>query len=497
MGAGLYPAALSIIRRHRRLITLSLYVYVLSVLCPIRYWPLQANIDQTWRFALNYAHAHGLTPGTEVVFTSGPLGYLTFPEHFGSNLGQALLFQTALWLLLALVVGDLFFRQHFPLRNLALFSLLLGMSADLFWFDFLGLENLLLVAAIIMLLLYERRGGMVRYLLAAALIGMLPFIKLTAGMMGFGALLGFLTARLLALRLKAWPEVLIAVLVPTAVGAVISVATIPSRTALLDYLRGSFEVTAGFSSAMATPGSPVQMAAALLVVVVFGIMLSLVGPKTVRFYALLLAIPLFVSFKQGFVRQDRQHTGFFFCFIAFALAIISLNLLLSNINARRIIILLACFSLLWITNLQSLPRAAAESSGLRGIWMAARAFPLSRLEEHLDSASAAPSRPCLFNSPICRRRIFRFNSTQSSSCMPPSRRTWINWMPIGSTTKGPASSFLMATASMFVTFGHRHLPCGWKSTAGTTRVSWAAATSFWKDDPRLAFHLFIPVLPST
>src|SRR3954471_1339481 len=128
--------------RWRKPAQIALYLYVVLLVCPIRYWPLDLDIDSGWRHALNFAHAHGLAMGRDVIFTYGPLGYLLFPEHIGRNLSQALTFQTALWVVLAAIVGDVFFRGRFALINLAFFSCCVGLTAPLFWFNSAGGENL-------------------------------------------------------------------------------------------------------------------------------------------------------------------------------------------------------------------------------------------------------------------------------------------------------------------------------------------------------------------
>jgi hypothetical protein len=359
----------------------ALFLYILFVVCPIRYWPLGGNIDQTWRFALNYAHAQGLIYGTEVIFTTGPLGYLCFPQHIGSNLGEALLFQSALWVVLALVFADLFFRADFPLRNLALFSLFLGLAADLFWFEYMGPENLLLVAVLVLLVVHWFNGGAARLLVALVLLGVLPLIKLTAAIIGFSALLGFMIA-----RRRTWSELLLAASVPSVITFALALATMPSKPALLAYLKGSFDVVSGFSSAMVQDGSRLEMTGALTALVLLAAMLSLFKARSdTWFYCLLLALPLFISFKQGFVRQDPLHVNEFFCFLALTLGLVSLDVDLNGRTARRAILLTGLFAALWLANVQSFARTAAESTGLRGLWMTLRTLPLSHLEKRLDS----------------------------------------------------------------------------------------------------------------
>src|SRR5258708_38257360 len=168
-----------------QLARIALYLYVVLIACPIRYWPLGNSQEDTWRFALNYAPTQGLAMGRDVIFTCGPLIYLLFPEHLGNNLSQGLLFQTALWLSLATIFADIFFRAGFALRNLALFSFCFGLAAPLFWFNFLGTENLMLAGALILIVIFHLRGSLTRYLSALVLLGLLPLFQLPAALVRF------------------------------------------------------------------------------------------------------------------------------------------------------------------------------------------------------------------------------------------------------------------------------------------------------------------------
>ena len=56
-------------QRYSWLLRLALTAYVLLLACPIRYWKLESGPDSTWRFALNYAAAHGYAAGRELCST--------------------------------------------------------------------------------------------------------------------------------------------------------------------------------------------------------------------------------------------------------------------------------------------------------------------------------------------------------------------------------------------------------------------------------------------
>ena len=151
-----------------------LFLYLGLVLCPIQYWaPDHRDVDNTWLFALNYAAAHHLVMGRDIAWTYGPLSYLLFPFDIGNNLAKGLAFQAGFWALLVLILWDVFFRGGFPLRNLAGFSVFVGLSTlDLHQLRFP--ETLLLCPSLILLVHSRLRGGIIRYVAALAIMGLMP-----------------------------------------------------------------------------------------------------------------------------------------------------------------------------------------------------------------------------------------------------------------------------------------------------------------------------------
>jgi hypothetical protein len=376
---------------------LILYMYVLLVACPIRYWAVEPHVDPTWRFALNYAAAHGLTTGVDTVFTTGPLAYLMFPEDTGNNLVRGLVFQAGLWLVLAVIFADLFFRGRFPVRNLVLFSFCFGLSAPIFWFNGFGVENLVLAGALLLMVLFRFRGSLVRYVGALALIGTLPLFKLTACMMGFAALAGFLIERAISLGRKALPLALLTAVLPVATGLGLCLWAIGSVSSVLSYLRGSLEVTGGYSSAMSLSGGALELASAFELVCLFAAILCVQSRRNLdagRFYALFLAVPMFVAFKNGFVRQD-MHILIFFCFMELAFSLVLLTVQVDKESAWRITPLVIISVLVWQNQvLSSSPRDIALTvGGVSSARALAGALRLDRLRQTLRSTLAAFPEP--------------------------------------------------------------------------------------------------------
>ncbi len=371
-----------------KLVRIVLYVYVVLIACPIRYWPMGSGVDSAWIFALNYASAQGSGVASDTVSTMGPLGYLIFPQHAGSNLAHGLLFQAGLWLILAAIFADIFFRAGFPLRNLALFSFGFALATPLFWFDFVGTEYLMLAGALMLIVVFHERGSWARYIIALALVGLLPMFKLSAALIGLTALSGFLVERAIQRHWKALPEAAVTLIVPTAVFTGVCFWVMPSIQSLLHYLRGSSEIIGGYSTAMSLAGPKLDLVSAAEAVAVLAAILwfqAASSPGRARFYVLLLTVPLFVSFKHGFVRQD-VHVINFFCFAALALALLLLTIHLDQAGTSRILLLVILFFVIWQNNVSrgSASNLVTHPSGKEAARMLWGALRFDKLKHNLD-----------------------------------------------------------------------------------------------------------------
>lgn len=371
--------------QHARLefaLRMLLLTYVVLVASPMRFWQIRADDnDYTWVFALNFGAAHGLTFGRDLVWASGPLGFLTFPQNIGHNLAAGLLFQTCAWILLASAYAELFLRTGIPLARLSLFSLCVGLASPLFWFN-RGSEGVF-VAGILTLLVMVRfdhepstdRSGsdrvaganMRRYLTALVLVGVLPLMKLSGGIQAVLALCGFLIDRGIELRWAAWREVLLAAIVPSACFVIGLAITLPSLHAFASYLHQSWEFAAGVTVSVSSAGSDAQLAAAFLVLLAIVLLTWLQGdPRVARFYMVLLAAPLMFALKHGFFRQD-DHIINFFCFAALAIGLMSLYANFSGWRTFAVLGIVIPLPIICLPSLVSYKNVLGDMTGLRVI----------------------------------------------------------------------------------------------------------------------------------
>jgi hypothetical protein len=312
-----------------------LFVYLGLVFCPIQYLAItERTSDDTWLFALSYAAAHHLAWGRDIVWTSGPLGYLAAPMDIGNSLALGLAFQAALWILLLAILWDLFFRGCFPLQNLAFFSICLGLSGFMYhqFPNPLGAGDLLFVGALILLVHFRLRGGSGRFVTALVMLGLVPLIKFVGMILGVMVVAGLIVDFIMPGRSSTRREALLAAVLPGLVAGAGFWLNMGSFHALALYFKGSLELSRGYNLAMSLPGRSIELLAGFEVLVLFAAALVLLAIRDRRmagFFILLLAAPVLVYFKHGFVRQDL-HIVYAFCFVAVAVGLVALATVLDG-----------------------------------------------------------------------------------------------------------------------------------------------------------------------
>jgi hypothetical protein len=391
-------------------IRLLMFVLAAAIACPVRYWAIAEDFDNNWAFGLNYAAAQGLAHGRDVLFTTGPLGHLVFAQDVGDNLVHAIRFQAVVWAVMIGVLWDLYFRAGVPLRNLCLFTVFWGLAAPLFWFNRIGIDNLLLAGALVYLAVYRRQGGIWRLLVTLTLIGLMPLIKLTSGMIALGALAGFLVDRIIQRGWNAWRDVVLVVAIPALVAGIGFYLTIPSFADFVTFVRVGLEISSGYSAAMSNPGPGIELLAAVEVLALVGALLLIQAPVNripSLFWMLLLALPLAISFKHGFVRQD-YHVLNFFCFCSLALALVSLSSYLHGRYLPAAAAVLVPFLVIWQDHVMpqlGLRTGLETITGVRGLRLAWNAKNLNDVKAALSAESELNNSPYLRVEPEVREAI--------------------------------------------------------------------------------------------
>jgi hypothetical protein len=317
-----------------RLVTLLLVIYLAWLTVPgIQLSAITPGLDPSWMYAINFIPGSDYVFGQDVVWTYGPLGYLMYPEDIGQNALMATIFWNGLYLLVYGILIYLVFKRK---RTLPIFLfiaaliaawLLMSVSlAGIFhakYFVFLLLLGLLLGITA----LDKIKLGYIPVILAGGLSGLAIFMKINLGlsatiMIAIFTVYWWITNRQQSGKtiIAVWAGFLFSIIVVTAI-------YFHTPGNLAHWIRGSIDLMTGYSAAMSYGTTQKQLLMiALLVMALFWILalFFLKNRSKAIFISLLLTIPVFFAFKEGFVRQDYGHILHFFLFIPVAISVLFL-----------------------------------------------------------------------------------------------------------------------------------------------------------------------------
>ena len=164
--------------------------------------------------------------------------------------------------------------------------------------------------------------------------------------------------------------------------------SLPVTSALGIFVKASLEIIGGYSAAVGNSGDWIEIAGAAQTVAWIALLLFLqrtADRKVTWYFALLLAVPLFMSFKHGFIRQDI-HIINFFGFVALALAMVSIGISLEGRRLANASLILLPMLIIWTEYMFSrigLPPAIAEASGYQAVSNAVDALNLTELRTRM------------------------------------------------------------------------------------------------------------------
>lgn len=270
---------------------------------PLLFASLSGSVDDSWKFAIHKAKLSGLVFGTDIVFTYGPLGYLTCPIYIDRGLWLNTLLYTMVthvlfWGALYLFIKRC--RAGLPLTFLAASAIVLYMQAIveayerpaesynyfyLFFFAYGYIvkkeKNILLLAVI-------------------ALISALFFyVKFSFGIAV--CLMFIMLIALLAVE-KRYKEAVFGVIFYLVFMAVSGLIMTGGVGALVMFFYNSCSIANGYADAMAVDGPEWKFFAAILAWLVYGgfLLQSIIRKNNGDMYYLALALGfLFISYKHS------------------------------------------------------------------------------------------------------------------------------------------------------------------------------------------------------
>ncbi len=269
------------------------------------------NLDGSWMIGLHKANMQGMIHGKDIVFTYGPLGFLTVPIFISRNQWLYSAVYTLSVYGLTLSSFSLYVRKtKANLLDTVIFTVVFVVVFR----DFCSGSDFGLPLSVFILSYLYVLGKRHRWLLPglAFLFSTLLFIKFSYALMVSFTGAAFLFVLVLNKRYKeAFIFVtsgLIALLAQT-------LLLLGSPKAIVTYLNGCLHISSGYNSSMTVNGDMHQLlfaAFAWLSYIALFIYNAFKKNRPVLIYLAFCSSLLFVSFKYGFVRNDPHHVVYFY-----------------------------------------------------------------------------------------------------------------------------------------------------------------------------------------
>ena len=269
-----------------------------------------SNIDLSWFIGLHKATNEGLIYGRDIVFTYGPLGFLTVPVFVNKNLWAYSAVYTLAVYALTLFGCSLYLRKmKANLVKTVIFAVIFVVVCGGL---FPGRDFELLLSVFIFSYLYTLgKRGLILLLGLAFLYSILPFIKFSAALAGGIVGVAFLCV---LIRDKRGKKAVIFLIAYLAAFITLGLLLFRSPKAILMYLYGCWQITSGYNDAMGVNGSKTDLLFVVFAWILYIGLFCYCAFKKKRQDLIYLALGfgvLFLSFKTGFVRQDL-HVFYFY-----------------------------------------------------------------------------------------------------------------------------------------------------------------------------------------
>jgi hypothetical protein len=306
--------------------------------------PTWDALDTSWTWMMGYALRHHLQWGTSIVFTYGPLGFLSDSYFYADHSLWGLAATTCLtsWFVFGLAFACILRRfapQDKPFARTPA-AVAIGWTIGATFLDLSTQCAMLGVLLLVLAIAEEDRTAVtVESAPAGTLLALGALIKATALIVSLFALLAYPVLCWYAGRRK---RALLASLLPL-LSFLLAFCALWSLSAqsfahLPAYLRGTWEIVRGYTPAMSVTGLRIQVIVALLILSLFAgalIGFHVDGRKARVAQGLLLGGVAFWAWKEGFTLQDWGYVHHPMTFYGIALLIATVaTALLPRENSR-------------------------------------------------------------------------------------------------------------------------------------------------------------------
>ena len=284
-----------------------LFFAILALPEPIK--ELGGGLDPSWRVALHLAKLKELVWGTEVVFTYGPLGYLTHPVNIdGSIWNQAFLYQTMTHFLFFFVIGIFSLKSKYPIIT----AVTLGVSF-VYLIGWIPIE-IPVIGIFLGFFLYLEYSK--KFFLLIPLAFASAFLFFIKGDAAFGAMSILILSCIVLLTKKRIKEGTICLISYFSFLIIIWSAMNYSVTQFFDYVTNQSHIVSGYTVAMSKDwATPWIIIAILGWVLYFWWIVDATRKNRGNLPFLFISGGIFfILFRLGFVRED--HIPIYFPFLA-------------------------------------------------------------------------------------------------------------------------------------------------------------------------------------
>ena len=272
---------------------------------------------QSWEAVLVFAFDHHLQWGRDLIFTYGPLGFLTNDYYWGADfwliLAWSVVFSSAL------TCAALYFLKRLPLVLRITVCLVLPLLSIPHNID-LGIDPFyyLAIALFTTACLPGERPGFIRLIGFGGLLGLLGLFKFTFCLY---SLLGLFTIAF-AFACRKQPLHAAVILASAFLAFVCGWLFAGQNISNLGpWFHHSWQITSGYPPAMAIPPNPLRLAFGVFAAVSLAASLLLhwrgsAGADSRITKLIILAAGAFLAWKEGFVRAEYFHNVVFFVYAA-------------------------------------------------------------------------------------------------------------------------------------------------------------------------------------
>lgn len=300
--------------------------------------PTRHRLDPSWAWALGYALSHRLQWGKDIIFTYGPIGFLTRPYFYCNHYLWA--YSAVFSLLNAVILPFVYIFVLYIIsgKNKTWPNLAFYLFAFMAWVFLLPPQSftwqyIFMSFLLVILVLDYPENNYLFLFFSAILLGVASSIKNTSLIASAAlALLYPVLLIYLGKKEKLFIKSIFFLITFLSTFSIIYVAAGQSLLNLPEYFYSVYQIIGGYTDAMSLHGYFYgflsTLGAASVIIMYFILTVGMLKGKQKLLFSrfLLLGTMLFLLWKEGFVRHDNPHIAIFFSY-ALVISTVMLSLI--------------------------------------------------------------------------------------------------------------------------------------------------------------------------